>query len=430
MYLRWVLVSKKVLLVSYEIGLGYKRGIYYYTQSLVKAIKLENKIGLLTQAYNYNSAEIIESIDNPSIYFREKYKRNKLWLNYIKYVLNINNSFKKMVDFGSSEEVFGFDYFINKPAFYRYNNIYMKMPGMGLQSIDNKFLGQDDIIITSSPVSISSKKNKVIQTLHDVFPMINEAYYQNTFHRKLHGLTVADKIMAMSEYARDTFLNFHPHLADRVEVVYQAIAMDSQLIEKCKNTFINKEILSKFNLKEKKYMFFVGAIEYRKNIHSIIKAFKIATLKNQELKLVIAGRADDNKYLNDFDLLKYMLDSKDVQIKFIGEITDIEKVCLIQNSKAFLFPSLLEGFGIPVVEAQTLGVPVLTANNSALTEVGADSTLMVNDAEDIEELIEGIVKLWEDDEYCSHLISKGFDNAKRFSFENFSNDVNTIIKSI
>lgn len=423
-------VNKKVLLVSYEVGLGYKRGIYHYTRSLVKAIKLKNEIGFLSQAYIYNNDEIIDSIENPSIYFREKYNKSKLWVSYIKNFLDVNSDFKKIINESGKEDDFMFDFFINQPAFYRYNNIYMKTPGMGLQIIDNKFIGQDDIIITSSPVSISSKKNKVIQTLHDVFPMIDNTYYQNTFHRKLHGLTVADKIMAMSEYARDTFLKIYPDLADRVEVVYQAIAIDSKLIENCKNTFINKEILCKFNLKEKKYMFFVGAIEYRKNIHNIIKAFKIATLKDQELKLVIAGRADDNKYLNDFDLLKYKLDSKELQIKFIGEITDIEKVCLIQNSKAFLFPSLLEGFGIPVVEAQTLGVPVLTANNSALTEVGADSTLMVDDAVNIEELIDGIVKLWEDDEYCSYLISKGYDNAKRFSFENFSNDVNNIIKSI
>jgi glycosyltransferase involved in cell wall biosynthesis len=423
-------VSEKVLIVSDEIGLGYKRGIYHYTRSLVKAIKLEREIGLLTQAYFSNADEIVDSLENPSFYFREKNTRKKLWFNYIKYILNTQHDFEKVINHKESKEEFGFDYFLNKPAFYRYNNIYMKITGMGLNNIDNNFLDKNDIVITSSPVSIKSEKNKVIQTLHDVFPMIDTVYYQNTFQRKLQGLKVADKIIAMSKYTRDSFLSFYPHLEDRVEVVYQAISIDSLLIKRCQNYFINQEVLNKFNLKEKKYMFFVGAIEFRKNIHNLIKAFKIATLKNQELKLVFAGRADDKKYLNDYDLMKYKLDLQEEQIKFIGEITDIEKVCLIKNSRAFLFPSLLEGFGIPVVEAQTLGVPVLTANNSALSEVAEDSALVVNNAEDIEELIEGIKKLWEDDEYCSHLINKGFDNIERFSFENFANDVNSLIKSI
>lgn len=427
-------MARRVLLVSYEMGLGYNRGIYHFSKSLIKAIKRKHELGLLTQAYKLESSEILASLHEPSYYFREKNKQTILWGYYLKNFIHLQNKFE-FIKNNHSSVVDGYsdaiNFFVNKPAFYYYNNLYMKFPRFSLQNLEIGSLGTEDIILTTSPVSIRSGKNKVIQTLHDVFPLVNtDKYYQRTFHKKLHGLTAADKIMAVSNYAKESFLAYYPNLENKIEVIYQAIAIDSDLIEQSKDALLNKMVLNKYNLKSKEYMFFVGAIEYRKNIHNLVQAYKFATQGNRAQKLVIAGRADDPKYLNNFDLLRYTLAGSAENIQFIGEISNLEKVCLIKNSRAFLFPSLLEGFGIPVIEAQTLGTPVLTSNNSALTEVATDSAFMVENPEDLEELANGIQQLWNNDELCRNLSNKGSENIKRFAFDTFSDNVNQIIDSV
>ncbi|MGV2950188.1 glycosyltransferase family 4 protein [Acinetobacter sp. AGC35] len=424
-------MNKKVLVSSFELGCGYNRGIYYFTQALIRAIGVNHSVGVLTNSFKDDIANIYKSLENPRGFFYNEHDLYERWIYYFKYFFKNNfNGFYVENSISNNSYLDDIDFFINKPLFYFFLNQYLRFPGKNLKCLDFKSLDKNDIVFTSSPICIYSKKQKIIQTVHDVFPLQNKDYYQPTFSKKLFSVTKADKIMAISEYARHSLLSFYPHLEERVEVVYQAIAIHEDLMKVCEDPLLNKLIMHKFNLNKNKYMFFVGAIEFRKNIHNLIKAFEVATLKNQELKFVIAGRADDKSYLNKYDLLKYKLNLNEVQIKFIGEITDVEKVCLMQNCRAFLFPSLLEGFGIPVIEAQTLGVPVLTANNSALSEVAENSALVVNNAEDVEELVEGIQKLWEDDEYCTYLVNKGFDNIKRFSFEKFSNNLDCIIRSI
>lgn len=427
-------MPSRVLLVSYEIGLGYNRGIYHFSKSLIRAIEKQHKLGLLTQAYKLESSEILTSLHEPSYHFRKKNKQHILWGYYLKHFFCLQKKFEFVQNSHSSSidnYTDAIDFFVNKPAFYYYNNLYMQLPGLSLQNLENEYLSAEDVIFTTSPVSIKSGKHKVIQTLHDVFPLVNgDKYYQRTFHRKIHGLAMADKIMAVSNYAKDSFLTYYPNLENKIEVVYQAIAIDSVLIEQSKDALLNKIVLNKYDLKSKEYMFFVGAIEYRKNIHNLVQAYKIATQGSRELKLIIAGRADDPDYLKKFDLLRYSLEGGSENIQFIGEISNLEKVCLIKNSRAFLFPSLLEGFGIPVVEAQTLGIPVLTSNNSALTEVAADSAFLVENPEDLEELANSIQQLWNDDELCRDLSRKGLENIKRFAFDTFSDNVNRIIDSV
>lgn len=427
-------MASRVLLVSYDMALGYNRGIYHFSKSLIKAISNQYELGILTQAYKSESSEILSSLHQPSYYFRKKNKQLILWGYYLKNFLHLQKNFDFLRNSHSSvvdNYTDAIDFFVNKPAFYYYNNLYMQLPELNLQNLENDHLSVEDIIFTTSPTSIKSRKHRVVQTLHDVFPLIDtDKYYQRTFHRKIHGLASADKIMAVSNYAKESFLTYYPNLEDKIEVVYQAIAIDDKLIEQSNDVILNKMVLNKYNLESKEYMLFVGAIEFRKNIHNLVKAYKIATQGNSELKLIIAGRADDPTYLNKFNLLRYTLVGNTENINFIGEISNLEKVCLIKNSRAFLFPSLLEGFGIPIVEAQTLGTPVLTSNNSALTEVAANSALLVEDPDDVEEIANGIRQLWNDDELCHYLSSKGVENIKRFAFNIFSDNVNKIIDSV
>ncbi|MFV5384502.1 glycosyltransferase family 4 protein [Acinetobacter junii] len=425
-------MSKRVLLISNDTAFASKRGIYYYSNALIKAMKEKYELGLLTQAYHPENSEILESLSAIPHYFNERYNKIKRIEFYFKYFLNFTNEYtyahnthsKIITDYSNS-----IDFFINRPVFYYYNKMYLLIPGLGLHDLKIDSLNTEDIIFTTSPLNIKSSKHKVIQTLHDVIPL-NDEYHQVDFNRKIYGLTKADKILAMSNYTKESFLNYYPSLEDKIEVVYQAIDIDENLIQMSQDEHLSKIVLNKYNLEPKKYMFFVGAIEYRKNIHNLIAAFKVASKGNQELKLIIAGKSHGSKYLNEYGLLGYTHEDNIGNIQFIGEISNLEKVCLIRNSRAFLFPSLLEGFGIPVVEAQILGTPVLTSNNSSLTEVAGGSALLVDNPENVEELANNIRNLWSDDVLCNDLSNKGLENTKRFTSNGFANNVNRIIANV
>jgi len=99
-----------------------------------------------------------------------------------------------------------------------------------------------------------------------------------------------------------------------------------------------------------------------------------------------------------------------------GTLSPEEVVALYKKSKALTFPSFYEGFGLPILEAQSLGVPVLTSNISSMPEVAGKGALYVNPY-DISDIAKGMEKLAENNDLCHELIQKGFENIKRFSWE-------------
>ena len=134
---------------------------------------------------------------------------------------------------------------------------------------------------------------------------------------------------------------------------------------------------------ESRYLFFVGAFERKKNIACLIKAYDIVAAKDKELKLVIAGKPtwDDTSEIYD------AVNTSPYRNRIVmpGYISAEQKRKLYSNALCFVFPSICEGFGIPVLEAMACGCPVITADNTSLPEVGGDAAIYV-DAHSIEQL--------------------------------------------
>ena len=114
-------------------------------------------------------------------------------------------------------------------------------------------------------------------------------------------------------------------------------------------------------------------------------------------------------------------------IRFIGFVPDEDMAALYSAADAFLFPTLYEGFGIPVIEAQSCGTPVLTSNVSSLPEVGGDAAVYV-DPYDVEDICDGIVKITGDASLAQELRQKGCENAKRFSWEKSAEILREVIE--
>lgn len=161
------------------------------------------------------------------------------------------------------------------------------------------------------------------------------------------------------------------------------------------------------------YLLFIGRLEERKNVVRIIEAFGILAEKYQiPHQLVLAGKPG---YAYERVKSKIQMSNFKKDIIESGFVTEEEKWSLLKNADVFVFPSLYEGFGIPVLEAQSVGTPVVTSNGSSLPEVAGDGAVFV-DPLSVEGIAEGIWKVLSDDAFRDGIIERGSRNAKRFSW--------------
>lgn len=183
----------------------------------------------------------------------------------------------------------------------------------------------------------------------------------------------ATKVITISNYTKSDILNTLNVPDEKVIVIYNG---DSPY--RAENVFSNEQIKTCFDKYgiHKPYYLFVGTINPRKNIATLIKAFDEVKKSYEEDQLVIAGEygwnSDDVKMLIENSIYK-----KDI-IK-TGYVSELEKEILYRNANAFVFPSILEGFGLPVLEAMSIGIPVISSNVSSMPEVGGDSILYYSD---------------------------------------------------
>ncbi|RGJ28889.1 glycosyltransferase family 1 protein [Fusobacterium varium] len=185
--------------------------------------------------------------------------------------------------------------------------------------------------------------------------------------------------------------------------------------------YITKKYLKIFKtiflLIKLKFVLYLGALEPRKNIPNIILGFsKYKEEKvDSDIKLVIAGKKawQYENIFKTYELSKYKKD-----IIFTDYIDEKDKIILYKMAKLFIFPSLYEGFGMPVLEAMASGTPVITSNNSSLTEVVGEAGILVN-PDSVEEISKAIAKILDGEEdYINDLIAKGKEQAKKFTWEN------------
>ncbi|MGF2880102.1 glycosyltransferase family 1 protein [Acinetobacter johnsonii] len=426
-----------IILMCYELNKKTQRGIYQFSKSLIEALSGQNlNLGLFTQAYDKNDQdeilnEIYKSLEDPRKYFLKDNISLKIISSYLGGSLGLKN-FKKIIE---KNKLTDFDFYINKPTFYYDTNVDLLFNRIIYEKdISIPSMGSQDVIFTTAPLTIKSSHHKVIQTVHDIIPLETVSHYSKYFKRRISSSIHANKILCVSEYTRQQYLSYFPDMEERTKVVYQPLPANNKVIDLSLMADIQKQILDKYNLKSKQYMYYVGAIEERKNIHNLIKAYTIATNSDKSCPLVISGSVDGG-YSRNYNLNEYLVSYTDFDkvshnIMKTDFVSDIEKLVLLRNSRAFLFPSLSEGFGIPVIEAQTLGVPVMTSNNTSLPEVTNGSALLLENPLDIDEMVEGIKNLWSDNHYCSSLILLGNYNSLRFTKEKFKDAIGQFLEKV
>jgi glycosyltransferase involved in cell wall biosynthesis len=241
-----------------------------------------------------------------------------------------------------------------------------------------------------------------IVTLHDIVPV----RFPQSCSRKfcvLWQLTYpvilnnASSLVTVSNFSKEEISDYFKRLHKDIHVIYNAVG------EKFREDNSRNKTLSP-------YLLSVSTQAYHKNFGRLIEAldglYKSGKL---EIPLVVAGGPSPwtkGKYNS----------SHNAAIRFVGRVTDEELVRLYQGATAFVFPSLYEGFGIPPLEAQACGCPVIASKATAMPEVLGNSAFYF-DPNDVSDMQEAICKVVQDSSLRADLIKKGTENVHRFSWD-------------
>lgn len=280
----------------------------------------------------------------------------------------------------------------------------------GVPKLD-RLCGDVDVFFSPNLNFIAlSKKTKFILSVHDLsfdfFPEFSTAK-QFWWHKVVapkKQCERADLILVPSENTRRDIVNYYRISPEKIKVIYPGLSqVFSRMPEK-------EEIAKKYDLPEK-YILFLGTIEPRKNIIGLIEAFEKT---NGENTLVIAGAPG---WKNEEIYARARQSKSSEQIKFLGFVPGVDKPGLYAGARVFVYPSFYEGFGFPVLEAMSAGVPVVTSNRSSITEITGPAAYLIDPTRP-EQIANGINEIINNSNVRNWHIEKGLERARKFSWEN------------
>lgn len=276
------------------------------------------------------------------------------------------------------------------------------------------------------PLRIAGIPN--IYTLHDLVPLRLPYTTLDNKRKYLQLVTAiaksADHIVTVSESAKTDIMQLLGVPESRITNTYQSVHIPSKYANKAMNE-VEREVEGTFSLPYKSYFLFWGSIEPKKNIGRLIEAY-LASGVNTPLVIVGAQAwksEEELRLLQDDNIRQQIpIGSKTGLKRKIIQLTYVPfplLVSLIRGAKATIFPSLYEGFGLPVLESMQLGTPVITANTASLPEIAGDAAILVNPYETCD--ISRAIRLIDADEgRREHLANLGRAQAAKFSSAAYS----------
>lgn len=246
-------------------------------------------------------------------------------------------------------------------------------------------------------------KNKVV-VIHDItfirYPK-TFAFSFRIFYRFLIPITLKTSrtICSVSKFSASEISNYYNYPKKKISILYNAIGKKFKPV-----------LVPPFG--SEKYILAVSSVKENKNFSFILKTFESVLEKNNDVKLYIVGDLN-TKCFNSINI-DWIKDNPKICI--LGRVTDDELIRLYSNAVAFLFPSLYEGFGIPVLEAQACGCPVIASNTTSLPEVLENSALLLPPNGTLL-WQNAIISLLQNNEKRKRLVELGFENIRRFSWD-------------
>ncbi len=278
----------------------------------------------------------------------------------------------------------------------------------------------------SHEIPRNNKINKIkyVVTIHDlIFIRCPDNY--SVFDRKLYTQKVkyacknADVIIAISEQTKRDLIEFLEVEEERIKVVYQTC---SDIFDMKADYRVQTMVRKKYNLPTK-YMLSVGTIEKRKNLELVIRAMdKMKT----DIPLVVVGKKTTYFEQIESEIEKFGLKKK---VIFLENVDFIELPELYQSASLFVYPSVFEGFGIPILEALYSKTPVIAATGSCLEEAGGPNSIYVEPTNYLDLAVQ-MDKVLNDESLQTEMKEKGYEYAKKFSLKKQAKEVLAVYKEL
>ena len=268
---------------------------------------------------------------------------------------------------------------------------------------------------------------KTVVTIHDLGAEYLPGYHQFPQKHYLtksteYAVSHATHLIAVSEATKKDLITKMHCDAEKISIVYEGYRkeyfkpLDKKRVEKT---------LKKLKITQP-FLLFVGTIQPRKNLVRLIQAFSKLASDYPSLSLCLVGKK--GWLSDDVYALPAHLGLND-RVKLLGHVEEEDLVSLYNAAELFTFPSLFEGFGLPVVEAMACGLPVVTSSTSSLPEVGGDACVYVN-PRSIDEIENAIRNVLSNEGLRRELILKGLKQAQNFSWEKAAKETLTVLERV
>lgn len=413
-----------VLLDGYNIQLPQGTGIKTYALSLASTLEsLDAEVSILSSIpIKPSKNKLLEAVLFGETQEGSYSKRSIYWmmLNQLaNFGLKVNKIAQKdYVIFSPSESWISKYNVYNFPHCFEFSNlIYKKLSYISSYSVSSKI----NIFHATYPLPIRFKRAKKITTIHDLIPL--RLPYTTLDRKKFffenirQSIATSDLIFSVSESTKKDILEAFDINPNKVIVTYQPLLLEP-LSEDESQLLRNGLYHTSLGLKYKGYILFVGTIEPKKNVERLIEAY--ATI-DTNMPLVIAGKKGWlwEKQLAKLDRLPSHKRSKVVLLDYVSKL-DLRY--LFAGAYCFVFPSLYEGFGVPVLEAMSFGCPVITSNTSSLPEVGGNAAIYVNPYDSLD-IANAITKLIGSPSLCEVMKNNGYQQINKFNQSTYKQKV-------
>lgn len=273
-----------------------------------------------------------------------------------------------------------------------------------------------------------TKNTRYVAIVHDLIPLFMPQLFTRSFSMRFRLFTKicrrnADMFIAVSEATKADVLNYMHIPAEKVRMIYEGA---DPSIKPMKDNPGISETMEKYHI-DCPYILCLATVEPRKNMLRTIQAYEQCIGSDFPYKLVIVGgsgwnNGDIYEYVQQSDILK-------AHVIFTGYVSDEEVTHIYANASLFVFASLYEGFGLPVLEAMQSGVPVITSNKSSLPEVAGNACVLV-DPYSIQEIRDAILEITASPQKQSEMVRMGLEQAAGFSWKTCAEETLQLILSL
>lgn len=269
------------------------------------------------------------------------------------------------------------------------------------------------------PANIKKTGAKAIVTIHDLifmrypqfFPWLDRQVYKHKFTTSCRQ---ADLIIAISEQTKTDLTNMLAIPAEKITVVNQGV---NPIFFKEKDSLFNQRLSKQLKLPPS-YLLSVGTIEERKNTKQIVRALK-KLQHTIDHHLVLVGKG--KQYKQEVLSLAQELGIVD-RVLVLSNINDDQLKSIYEQADVFIFPSLFEGWGLPIVESLLAKTPVITSCGSCFMESGGKHSLYINPQDEVE-LSQAIIRVLQDKELQQTMIHKGYQHAQKFTHQKVTDNL-------